>query len=358
MQVADAGATEMPTTLKNATKKYVQARNLSHGTRSEYQTTVAKWQRWKGRVPIERLDRPTIREFLSWVYDRAVADGGTNPGRTSNKAGTHLRAVISWAWENDIIEMPPRFPKPVTYNNVAGRHYLTKKELNALYFATHELRRPRGWTNSVAVGRYWRAALVVFFNYGLDTGTVWGTTPAHEPVLWRHVCWNRHAPNRVLKEQSRWGWLSYRRVKTGKSFCRPMNRVVHAHLKSLRTGDMMPDDPVFQGGGSRPNVRFRELCQLAEIPSKTDPESGAQEPWVLKDLRKTCATYYDEHMPESSIEILGHSVGGVTYRHYAHRAPLAHRAITTLPQPSAFTALLKGFDGQCPCCRRPFADAA
>jgi hypothetical protein len=58
--------------------------------------------------------------------------------------------------------MPPRFPKPVAYNNVAGRHYLTKKELNALYFATHELRRPRGWTNSVAVGRYWRAALVVF----------------------------------------------------------------------------------------------------------------------------------------------------------------------------------------------------
>ena len=42
-------------------------------------------------------------------------------------------------------------------------------------------------------------------------------------------------------------------------------------------------------------------------------------PWVLKDLGKTCAAHYDD-MPESSIEILGHSVGGVTYRHYAHRA--------------------------------------
>ncbi|NOY40361.1 MAG: hypothetical protein GXP26_00805 [Planctomycetes bacterium] len=47
----------------------------------------------------------------------------------------------------------------------------------------------------------------------------------------------------------------------------------------------------------------------------------------MKDLRKTCATYYDEHMPESSIEILGHSVSGVTYRHYVHRAPLAFKAI-------------------------------
>src|SRR5919197_60751 len=86
--------------------------------------------------------------------------------------------------------------------------------------------------------------------------------------------------------------------------------------------------------------------------------SRRAEPWELKDLRKTCATYYDEHVPESSIEILGHSVGGITYRHYAHRAPLAFRAIMTLPQPTAFSALARGFDGECPCCRRKFPDAA
>ena len=34
------------------------------------------------------------------------------------------------------------------------------------------------------------------------------------------------------------------------------------------------------------------------------------EAWERKDLRKTCAAYYDEHMPESSIEMLGHSIGG------------------------------------------------
>ena len=78
----------------------------------------------------------------------------------------------------------------------------------------------------------------------------------------------------------------------------------------------------------------------------------------LKDLRKTCATYYDAHVPESSIEILGHAVAGVTYRHYAHRAPLAFRAIMTIPQPSAFTSLVKGNDGECPCCRRRFADGS
>jgi hypothetical protein len=124
-----------------------------------------------------------------------------------------------------------------------------------------------------------------------------------------------------------------------------MNRVVHAHLRSVLPTTQTPDGPVFLGGGARPNARFQQLCKLAGIRPKAHADTGKDEPWELKDLRKTCATYYDEHMPESSIEILGHSVGGITYRHYAHRAPLAFKAIMTLPQPMAFTSLAKGFDG-------------
>ncbi len=347
----------MPTTFKNAVNKYFRARNLKPGTRGEYLTTVAKWQKWNGGVTIERLDKSTIRDFLSWVYDNAVEQGGSNPGRTANKARTHLRAVVSWAWENDLIEVPPRFPNPVPHREVAGRHYLTKSEINALYFATHQMTRPKGWREPMPVGRHWRVALVLFFNYGLDSGTVWGTRPFHEPIRWRHVCWQHSAPTREMKEKSRWGWLLYRRIKTGKTFCRPMNRVVHAHLKSLYREGIHQDDPVFLGSTSRPNVRFRKLCALAEISAKTDVDSGEQQPWVLKDLRKTAATYYDEHMPESSIEILGHTVGGITYRHYAHRAPLAFKAIMTIPQPSAFRSLVRGFENNCPCCRREFNDA-
>jgi hypothetical protein len=51
------------------------------------------------------------------------------------------------------------------------------------------------------------------------------------------------------------------------------------------------------------------------------------------------------HLPESSVEILGRSVGGITYRHHAHRAPLAFKAVMTLPQPTDFLALLKGCGG-------------
>lgn len=51
-----------------------------------------------------------------------MKDEGTNPGRTANKAREHLRAVLSWAWEQELIEAPPRFPGPRDQHDVAGRH--------------------------------------------------------------------------------------------------------------------------------------------------------------------------------------------------------------------------------------------
>ena len=348
----------MPTTLKAAVASYLRSGCPARGTRVEYQTTLGKWKQWGGAIPIERLGCKEIREFLDWVYERAVAEQGTNPGRTANKAREQLRAVIAWAWDQEIIDTLPRFPKPREQRDVAGRHYLTKPEINALYFATYKMKRPRGWDHSVTAAAYWRCALVMFFNYGLDTGTIWNSAPDHEPILWRHVSWNQQSPDGQAKQRSPWGWLFYRRAKTGKAFHRPMNRVVHAHVKSILPEIPKPDDPVFIGGGSRPNIRFRELCNLAGVRPKRNVESGTEEAWLLKDLRKTCATYYDEHVPESSVEILGHSVSGITYRHYAHRAPLAFRAIMTLPQPSAFMALVRGFHGECPCCRRRFSETS
>lgn len=266
----------MTTHLKVAVESYLRAKALSRNTRNEYASTVRKWELWGHGVPIEELRRKDVREFLDWVHERALADEGTNPGRTANKAREHLRAVLSWAWEQELIDSPPRFPKPKDQRDVAGRHYLTKAEVNSLYFATHSMSRPRGWDSPISVGRYWRAALVVFFNYGVDTGTVWKSAPFHEPILWRHVSWEQHSPDREVKERSRWDWLFYRRVKTGKAFHRPMNRAVHAHLKSIMPDSPLPDETVFLGGGARPNARFQALCQLACIKPNITPLASAR----------------------------------------------------------------------------------
>jgi hypothetical protein len=151
----------MSTSLHEAVSKYLRSGYPARGTRAEYRTTTKKWEQWGNGVHIAQLGRKEIREFLDWVYERTVAQEGTNPGRTTNKARDHLRAIISWAWEQDLIESPPRFPKPQQQRDVAGLHYLTKREINALYFATHQMKRPRGWDSSFPVRRYWRCALAL-----------------------------------------------------------------------------------------------------------------------------------------------------------------------------------------------------
>ena len=84
----------MATNLEDAVDGYLRVKTLSAGTRSEYSTTLKKWTEWGEGVPIEQLRRREVRAFLDWVYEQAVAQGGTNSGRTANKARENLR--LSW----------------------------------------------------------------------------------------------------------------------------------------------------------------------------------------------------------------------------------------------------------------------
>jgi Phage integrase, N-terminal SAM-like domain len=83
----------MHTTLNSAVGSYLRAKTLSRATCNEYSSTVRKWDAWGRGAPIEELRRKDVREFLDWVYERAVADEGNNPGRTSNKAREHLKGM-------------------------------------------------------------------------------------------------------------------------------------------------------------------------------------------------------------------------------------------------------------------------
>jgi hypothetical protein len=123
----------MSTTLRAAVELYLRAKTMSCSTRNEYFSTLRKWERWGDGPPIEQLQHKQIREFLDWVHERALAQDGMNPGRTANKAREHLRAVISWAWEQELIDTLPRFPKPrergITYRHDAHRAPLAFKAI-------------------------------------------------------------------------------------------------------------------------------------------------------------------------------------------------------------------------------------
>src|SRR5947209_19878670 len=81
----------MAATLKAAVESYLDAKTVARGTGNEYCSTVHKWEQWGGGSPIEELQHKQIREFLDWIHERALAQDGTNPGRTANTAREHLR---------------------------------------------------------------------------------------------------------------------------------------------------------------------------------------------------------------------------------------------------------------------------
>ena len=98
-------------------------------------------RRWADRAA-EAQGRPRVPRLGPRAGRK---DEGTNPGRTANKTCEHLRAVLSWAWEQELIEAPPRFPGPRVQRDVAGRRYLTKAEINV----STSLRTP--WVGRKAV---------------------------------------------------------------------------------------------------------------------------------------------------------------------------------------------------------------
>jgi hypothetical protein len=177
-----------------------------------------------------------------------------------NKAREHLRALLYRAWEQELIDTLPRLPAPRDQRDVAGRHYLTKAEINALYFATHKMARPRDWDATHPIGRHWRTALVVFFNYGVDTETVWRTKPAHEPIPWRQVIWDRRSPDREAKERSPWGWLLNRRVKTDKALYRPINRLCMPTSGALCRRTRAPEPPSSSGTARAPTLASKRCA--------------------------------------------------------------------------------------------------
>ena len=63
----------MPTTLETAVAQYLRSGNPAQRTREGYCTTLRKWERWGGGLPLEQLGRKEFREFLDWVHEYAAS---------------------------------------------------------------------------------------------------------------------------------------------------------------------------------------------------------------------------------------------------------------------------------------------
>ena len=98
-----SGVVAMSISFESVAAKYLTTKKLSSGTCKEYRGTVTKWIAWGKGVDVDQIGRVQLRDFLDWVHEKAAADGGLNAGRTANKARENLRAILSWAWEQDFL---------------------------------------------------------------------------------------------------------------------------------------------------------------------------------------------------------------------------------------------------------------
>jgi len=149
-----------PLTVEDAFDQYCSAKELAPRTRDEYRTTIKRLVEWRstrncGRsvTPMqvaELLDRASVKEWIDWVFEQAVAGGDGNPGRTANKRREHLHAVLSWLHKEERIHSVPRFPDEKTQRDAAGKFYFNDAKLDDLYWATYQLEKPRAWPASFA----------------------------------------------------------------------------------------------------------------------------------------------------------------------------------------------------------------
>jgi len=332
-------------TFEEARRRYLDATGASRSTRAEYQTSGRKWAEWlnvhRSCTPmhIREITAEVLDEWLTWVYEQAKSQG-TNPGRSHNKARSNMRAVLNWAAKRRLIAAVPVFPDERDQREVAGHYFLTDDEVERVYLATYQLADPPRWKDPRSLALLWRLGIVLERNYGFDTQILWPYGNRDATVLcWHHVHLDRLPPGRVANIQNEYGWLAIRRQKTGALLVLPLDAVARAHLEVARPAVCNPETPIIGRAAARgrPCRILRKLIRWAGIPDKLDVETGAAVPWVLKDLRKTCAT---AHGPDVARLVLGHSSGSITERHYASSLPRLVEAFRSFPQPPALRGIL------------------
>jgi integrase len=353
----DVDVPEMRTgiSVSDAVEQYGVAKRLAPRTRAEYGTMLSKLYRWSAAskhrfttpMLLADLTADNVRDFLVWVEQNS---DGENKANSRNKACTSLGALLRWAFDQELIPSLPRIPKKVEQREIAGQYFFTDSEIDAIYWATYKLPCPRGWDLTQPIGAYWRAAIVLFRTYGMDTQALFPYSHLIESVLqWKHVTIESLPPGRVANVENADGYLTIRREKTGRTRIVPLDAVVRAHLELIRPANCDSELPLmgrFGGskictaaGGVRPNKRFRKLCSVGKVPKKLDVETGKIRDHELKDLRKTCGTMHDANLPESGVRMLGHSTGTITDKHYSHTLPALIAAMKTFKHPQSFYSI-------------------
>ena len=343
-------------------------------TISEYRTHLRRWDEyWKSRKTKgnqnHRINDPVIgtvsrRDLLEWRTHLAETLEPGGP-RTLNKHLGTVHAVLATAVKHGWLWSAPKLD-PLPCRRAAPKRYLTYEQIAALYEACGEATWPprrsvRSERKRQPPAVEWRAALVLFFNYGFRTQELISYERGMRTLTWGQVSFEAETPAEAGHARCEAGWLWYVPQKQERDkdevLVLPLNAVVRAHLESLKpSGTLDPQRPIFDWPLNPVALyeQWRKLLEISEVRPKPNLKTGEQEAYHLKNLRKTCTTWHNAHCPGISIFVTGHAddrdldaadralqrSSRVSQTHYENGENLLVAHLRDFPQPEPFRRIL------------------
>lgn len=265
---------------------------------------IMRWMSFSDQHDVEDVTRARLIQFGQWLKDQF----GIGPASINTHIDT-IRQVCKCAFDNELTtKAAPSFPR-LTESATVLKHYLSNKELNRLYKAC----KHAVWPTTVDPVWHWRAALVMFYTYGMRTQELIAYRHDMTPLTWANIFKQKRTPARDGKAKCKYGWLQYLPQKQShikpEPLSLPVNEMVLFHLNKIRRdeGRVIP----FPKSSHQFYTQWRELQRIAKVCISEG------EYYDVKHLRKTAATKYASIAgSEVSESITGHAKRGVSATHY------------------------------------------
>lgn len=301
--------------------------------------------------PVLRISDIRHTDLVSWRDWLVSSQGLSASNRTANKHLGSLQAILAIAAEREAHPAPPKI-KPLETKKAARKAYLTYDQVGAIYEACDVATWPTadadGYPLPYSSSTYWRAFVVMQFNYGQRTQELASYERAYDTLRWKQVWWDAETPAPEGSAENPHGWFFYvpqkqKRVKED-ALVLPLNETAARHLRSIMPpGGGDPEARIFPFPYS--NESFYEtweaIVKASGVRLKVDLKTGERPPIHIKLFRKTCETWHDYHSKGDGRAgmgeiITGHAERSVSGKHYANRERRLVEAVNALPQPPAF----------------------
>jgi hypothetical protein len=272
--------------------------------------------------PISKINRAMLEDFREWLAT------GRESVTVNNLMKSILR-ILDVAVDRDWLEFRPKV-KQLREQKAAAKRVLTYEQVSAIYRAAEVAKWPRFDRSGRKLNpaNQWRAAIVLWFNFGFRTQEITRYDSSKRAVTWDMITRGIHSPG-LVAQTNQSGWLTYTPPKQEGKKPEPLTLalppVVRAHIDS--TGPVMPGQPIFDWPLSKKcfHDSWKLIVRAADVGR-----------WWIKDFRKTCTTWHNYHSPGIAPHILGHAPRNVSDGHYHNPELATTRALLEFPQPEAF----------------------